>query len=71
MRSEECRSVGRGGGGRVSGGGGNTGQSGRSVLLLIKPKISHELLDLIGERGRVLGQNKVRLDAAGLEEFKV
>ena len=71
MRVEEWRSVGRAGGGRVSGGGGKTGQSGRSVLLLIKPKISHELLDLIGANGRTLEQNIERLDVGGLEDFNV
>lgn len=55
----------------VIGGGGNTGQSFRLVLLLIKPKISHELLDLIGANGRTLEQNIERLDVGGLEDFNV
>ena len=68
---EEWRLVGRGGGGRFSGGGGSTGESARLVFLLIKPKMSHELLDLIGDMGRALGQNIDRLDAGGLEDFNV
>ena len=57
-----------GGLGFISGGGLNTGQL--SVLvLLIKPKISHELLDLSGASGTTLGQNLGRFVAADLEDF--
>ena len=47
------------------------GQSEVLGLLLIKPKISHELLDLNGANGRTLGQNIERLDVGGLEGFIV
>ena len=46
----------------------NTGQS-SLLVLLIKPKISQELLGLSGARGVTLGQNKGRFEAADLEDF--
>ena len=45
------------------------GQSEALGLLLIKPKISHELLDLNGANGRTLGQNIERLAVGGFEGF--
>ena len=56
-----------GGLGFISGGGLNTGQS--LLVLLIKPKISHELLDLSGASGTTLGQNIGRFEAADLEDL--
>ena len=52
----------------ISGGGLNTGQL-SLLVLLIKPKISHELLDLSGGSGTTLGQNIGRFEAADLEDF--
>ena len=53
----------------LGGGGGlNTGQL-SLLVLLIKPKISHELLDLSGASGTTLGQNIGRFEAADLEDF--
>ena len=53
----------------LGGGGGlNTGQL-SLLVLLIKPKISHELLDLRGASGTTLGQNIGRFEAADLEDF--
>ena len=57
-----------GGLGFFSGGGLNTGQS-SLLVLLIKPKISQELLDLSGASGTTLGQNIGRFEAAALEDF--
>ena len=55
--------------GFISGGGGlNTGQL-SLLVLLIKPKISHELLDLSGGSGTTLGQNIGRFEAADFEDF--
>ena len=53
----------------LGGGGGlNTGQL-SLLVLLIKPKISQELLDLSGASGTTLGQNIGRFEAADLEDF--
>ena len=49
------------------GGGLNTGQS--LLVLLIKPKISHELWDLSGASGTTLEQNSGRFEAADLEDL--
>ena len=57
-----------GGLGLVSGGGLKMGQL-SLLVLLIKPKISHELLDLSGASGTTLGQNVGRFEAADLEDF--
>ena len=57
-----------GGVGFISGGGLNTGHS-ALLVLLIKPKISQELLDLSGASGATLGQNKGRFEEADLEDF--
>ena len=56
-----------GGLGFISGGGLNTGHS-ALLVLLIKPKISQELLDFSGASGTTLGQNG-RFEAADLEDF--
>ena len=57
-----------GGVGFISGGGLNTGHS-ALLVLLIKPKISQELLDLSGASGTTLGQNSGRFEAADLEDL--
>ena len=60
-----------GGLGFISVGGLNTGQS-SLLVLLIKPKISQELLDLSGASGAsgtTLGQNSGRFGPADLEDF--